>query len=430
MSIQGGNRVVVFLGVINYGALLLFGILSSLHFSGAEDSVRLRLGTILFTALGMTAQIICWFLFGMTATTRLYPLLTHLPLVLFLIFFCKRPPLLSLVSVLSAYLCCQIARWFALAVLYLFDNKIVYYIIYILALFPLYFLLRIYAAPSVYRLMTLSKKSLLLFGFLPLLYYLFDYATTVYTDALYRGVHLVVEFMPSMVCFFYLAFAVIYYGELSRRSDSEQANQVLFLQLKAARVKLEELAEQQELARYYRHDIRHHLTLIGGYLDAGDAEGIRRYLHEVQQDIDAITPVRYCENETVNLVLSSFAAEAEEAGVALRIEASLPQVLPLGDTELCALLSNALENAVTAAGALDDGRPRSVRLTCRLSDGRLLLLVENPYSGTVEMTEGLPRARREGHGFGVKSIVSITERHNGLCDFTAQNGVFTLRIAL
>ena len=44
-------------------------------------------------------------------------------------------------------------------------------------------------------------------------------------------------------------------------------------------------------------------------------------------EIDAITPKRYCANETVNLVLSSFEAKSAEMNVTLCIEANLPETL-------------------------------------------------------------------------------------------------------
>ncbi|MEG1658480.1 MAG: GHKL domain-containing protein [Oscillibacter sp.] len=418
------------LAMLNYALLLLFGILASIQFAGVEKRYSRPATTVLLLLFFLVVQVLSWYFWGLDATFKLYPFIVHLPLILFLIFFCKRPPLRSLVSVLTAYLCCQFANWFGTLALYLSGSQIAYYAVDIALLIPLYLLLRRWAAPALCQLMNLSQKSLLLFGIVPAAYYIFDYAVTVYTEALYSGAQMVVEFMPSMVCLCYVAFAVLYYGELRRRGDSEQERQLLSIQLKAARQHMDELKGAQEQARCYRHDIRHHLTLIGGYLAVGDTDQLRRYLLEVQQDIDAITPVRYCANETVNLILSSFAAEAKKQGVNLCVDATLPETISLGDTELCALLSNAVENALSATRAVTDGREKTVRVECRMRDDKLLLLVENPYMGQVDMVDGAPQSHRAGHGFGVRNIVSITEKHNGLYSFTAEAGLFTLRLVL
>ena len=112
-----------------------------------------------------------------------------------------------------------------------------------------------------------------------------------------------------------------------------------------------------------------------------------------------------------------------------RVEAKLPQTLAVADTELCALLSNALENALRAAAELPEGR-RWVSLYCALRLGKLLIEVENPYAGEVKMQGGLPVSDRDGHGYGCRSIRSIAQRAGGICDFSARDGLFRLQLAL
>ncbi|MEG1684117.1 MAG: ATP-binding protein [Oscillospiraceae bacterium] len=205
--------------------------------------------------------------------------------------------------------------------------------------------------------------------------------------------------------------------------------ELLSLQLKAARLSMEDLKTSRVQAQYYRHDIRHHLTLIGAFLQQGELSQIQSYLDNVRRDIDAITPSCFCENEAANLILSSFSGKAGDLDVTLSVDARLPAVLSISDTELCAVLSNALENAIAATKEVADGRARQVRVECRMTEGKFLLLMENPYVGSVWMENGLPRSRRADHGFGVKSMVSIVERWGGLYSFAAENGVFVLRIA-
>ena len=83
----------------------------------------------------------------------------------------------------------------------------------------------------------------------------------------------------------------------------------------------------------------------------------------MQSDIETITPRRYCENELANLLCSSFAEKAQHAGARLDVDARLPQALDISDAELCAVLSNALENALHAVAALPENE-RTVSLYC------------------------------------------------------------------
>ena len=42
----------------------------------------------------------------------------------------------------------------------------------------------------------------------------------------------------------------------------------------------------------------------------------------------------------------------------------------------------------------------------------------------------LAAAAQQNHGQGCRSIQTITQAHQGLCDFSAEGGIFTLRVAL
>lgn len=175
--------------------------------------------------------------------------------------------------------------------------------------------------------------------------------------------------------------------------------------------------------------MRHNLSLINSYLESGEISKASEYIRRVQTGIDRIVPIRYCENNAVNLILSSFAAKAKQQNVVLHTEVNIPAALPFSDNDLCALLSNGLENAVRAAAQMD-GEQRKVHINCQPHKNNLLISIRNPYGGTVAMHEGLPASSRPKHGFGAKSIRMITEKYNGHCAFEAENGLFTLKVVL
>lgn len=85
---------------------------------------------------------------------------------------------------------------------------------------------------NAYPLLTHLPLLLLLIPFciMPFFYYIFDYAITVYTKLLYAGNHLVVEFVPFLMCICYLIFCVIYCCQYERQQQI--ATQNYFMQLK------------------------------------------------------------------------------------------------------------------------------------------------------------------------------------------------------
>ena len=48
----------------------------------------------------------------------------------------------------------------------------------------------------------------------------------------------------------------------------------------------------------------------------------------------------------------------------------------------------------------------------------------------ISFRDGLPKTIRSNHGYGCLSIRTIAQLHGGLCEFRAENGIFTLRVAL
>lgn len=418
------------LELLNYGIILTYGALLSADFSGIKKTTKNQRAKFIFICAMFLAQYVCWILFGMEATKKIYPFIVHFPLAFFLILYFHRNWIIAFVSVFSAYLCCQTPRWFATVALYLFETKITYHIVYTLTILITLYLLKKYVVFPVNRLMNLSKRSLLLFSGVPTMYYLFDYTTTVYTRLLYNGIEMAVHFMPSIVSMFYFIFVILYYSEMQKRNNAEKESILMAVQVNQSQKEFATFRELQEKASIYRHDMRHHLALIEGYLTDGAIQKAMDYIHHTQSDIDSITPVNYCRNNTVNLIFSSFTARANAAGVTLSIDVNVPPDLKLSETDLCTLLSNGLENAINAAAQTEADLLRIVRVNCTTNKENLLIFIENYYTGEVVFENGLPQSQNPNHGFGVKSMAMIVERYRGYYSFVAKDGIFTLKIVL
>lgn len=421
-----------FIVLFRSAIVLIFGVSVSLLFAGVKYTRKSNLAVAFFYLLMFAIQFLSFSMIGLQATMKLYPFITHLPTALFIVLYYKRPWLFTITSILTAYLCCQIPKWMGFLAAAIFGGRFTEHIGYFIAMNVVYFLLKKYVAESVVQLMERSSRSCILFGAVPLLYYLFDYATTVYTEILYTGARVAVQFTPSVICTFYLFFAILYYNETQKQTVAQRERDMFAAQFQNAQVELNALRQMQQNTIIYRHDMRHHLALIGSFAADGDLEKIKAYLANTEAAIEAMTPVKYCENETVNLILSSFVNKAKKSNVTLYTNVNLPEVLSINDTELCALLSNVLENAITAAGHLEEEGIRKVYFHASVNDDKMIISTENAYVGKIEMDGDLPKSSKKeaGHGFGIKSMVDIVERHRGLYSFETEGEIFILRLML
>jgi hypothetical protein len=412
------------LGLIRFGFSLFFGLAVSVLFAGIDDTRKNRISIGIFSIVFLFVQSGSWLLFGLDITSKLYPLIIHLPLIFIFTLYYKRPWSISAVSVLSGYLCCQVPRWFGFLAGAMFGEKLADHICYIVFVFLAYYFLKKYVAGSVRQLMEKSNKSCMFLGAVPLFYYLFDYFTTIYTDVLYRGTEWAVQFMPSTISIFYFVFIILYYTETQKQASLQRERDMLDAQFRQAQTEFASLRQIQQNAAAYRHDMRHHVALLQSLASERRIDEIKEYLHAVQSDIDAITPVRFCENETVNLILSSFAAKAKQSEIMMTVDAKLPDSLLLSDTELCSLLSNALENAIHACEKITDSNRRHIKLRIYSKNNKLCIDIRNTYQTEPVFRNGLPVSKEQGHGFGTKSMIHIVEKYGGVYQFSLKDGWF------
>ena len=270
----------------------------------------------------------------------------------------------------------------------------------------------------------------LLFSLVPFLYYLYVFAAQNIDLSSFTTVSgYLVRYLPTVEVFLFYFLLLHNYKALREKREMETAQTALAQELAAAEEQISLLNAAHTQIAVYQHNMRHHLNIIEGFLTVGKPEQAQDYLQNVRSDLEAISPKRFCENELVNLLCSSFSGKAEHMDIRLTVEAKLPQKLPVPDTELCSMLSNGLENALHAVESL--GEPlKWINLYCDVRWNKLLIEIRNPYAGEIPLRDGLPVSNRENHGYGCHSIRTITERHRGLCSFEPENGVFTLRVML
>lgn len=268
------------------------------------------------------------------------------------------------------------------------------------------------------------------FFLIPFLYYIYMFAVmNVDLPALSSVGGFVVRILPTIYAFVFYALLLRNYKELNEKKEILASQTALTQALSAAEEQIELLNEAQTQTAIHQHEMRHHLTIIEGFLAADKPRLAAEYIQEVRSDVESIAPKRFCENEIVNLLCASFTGKAERFGIRLAIEAKLPKQLSVSDTELCSMVSNGLENALHAVAALELPL-KWVSFFCGIRNNKLLIEIKNPYAGEITMEDGLPISLRENHGYGCYSIRTIAERNRGHCTFEPENGLFTLRVVL
>ena len=414
---------------LHHATTLLFGVFASAALCDVELDRRHVLELLGVAAACGAAFTLANVAAGELFARQVYPLAVHLPLIVFL---CRRyhvSPLLALLGVTSAYLCCQVSNWVGIAALAVSGSEAVYYAVRIAVTLAVFAALMRYAADTGPLLAQKSPSELGILLMLPAVYYAFDYATNVYTTLLHSGSVVTVEFLAFALCLFYILFLAVYLREYEAKESAERERWMIEARDGAISKELDAWRRSGRELSVLRHDMRHFLRGLSTLIEEGRTDEALACIDDICEANDRTAVRRYCANETVNIALSSFDEEIERRGIAADLRAAVPETLPVTDVDLFCVLSNALENAVAAAGAAPAGQ-RVVELDLRLEDGRLLLLVSNTFALTPQVVDGVPVTARAGHGFGTQSIKMAVKRMNGNCQFRVAGDRFELRAVM
>lgn len=417
------------LGMINNSTLLLFGVFVSAAILSIPFNKKNILVLLLFCVADNLLQLFIYQRLGLEGAQWFYPLITHAPNLLLFTLYYKRSVSAGVFAISSAYLCCQLSLWLSLLSFEItglrwmeYGLRAVYTVILGLLIIP-------YIAPSMAVILTKPHKTVMIFSILPIAYYLFDYFATVYTDLLYSGSTTVFEFLPFVLCVAFLMFSVIYFREYEAKCELEQRNRLMEMKRAQSEKEIEAIKRSEYAVALIRHDMRHFMNNIIAYIEQGDAEKAKAYISSIISATDKTAMKKYCKNEVVNMIISSYENQINENGIQFNPVIEIPETLPVSDVDMTSILSNGLENAIHAAAALEPEK-RYISLHLRMYDEKLLLSIKNPYAHKVDIVDGIPQAKGDGHGLGTRSIKYITEKLHGNCQFTAQDGEFALRVVL
>ena len=415
--------------IIRHILTLYFGVFVTTAIIGIKNSKKNFLIVNCFCILDLLLHMICSMLKSSSHVLNAYPLLTHLPLLLLLIFIFKRSLLKSLLAVTTAYLCCQINNWISIVPESLGCAQWIIDLTYIAGIFVTYHVVYRYIASALSDVFSKPDIELIPFCIMPFFYYIFDYATTVYTSLLYDGNRLVSEFFPFVMSICYLVFCIVYCRQFERQQQISTQN--YFMQIKQAQFQkeIESMQRNEKNVSLLRHDMRHFLNNIAAFIENGEDDKALDYIRSVVKTSEKTVNKRYCSNDIINIILLSNADSFATNNIDFKYSISAPAKLDISDIDMTSILQNALENAQHAVMALEPDK-RFISLSISKKNDKLLISVENPYAFMPKMINGMPVATETGHGLGTKSIQKTVEQLHGNCQFSVTDNLFLLRIIL
>lgn len=416
------------LPLINGATLLLFGVLLSLSFSGVRLS-RKNAPHIIFIYIFCAAlQGIFYISISEELVWKIYPVITHLPIIIALMTLYKKHLFTAIVSTLTTYMLCQPSKLVSSSLGYFTDNKIITQAAYTLVILLTAIISLKYFVWRFTELFSHTHSGAFLFGSVPIVFYLFDYTVMVFPDIWKDNVAVATEFLPFFICIAFLVFCIVYHGESEKKLLAEKKEAIIKITSEQQAKELDAIREKEREIKILRHDLRHFLSSLSVCINDGELKKANEMIASYSSLTEPADSKHFCPFDTINYILSDFDSKCLAEGVNFLHKIELSE-LKVDEILLSAIISNALDNALNAQKKLPKEK-RLIQLVLKNSDGKLLISVKNPYAEEPIFSDGIPITSNEGHGTGVQSICYMTERLNGNYQFSARDNMFTVRIII
>ncbi len=205
-------------------------------------------------------------------------------------------------------------------------------------------------------------------------------------------------------------------SEVAIKREVERQNKLLLAQIEMENIQL--TADSKS-----RHDRRHHNLVLLEFANMGDIDSIREYLKNlVESEAEVWDTVKHCDNRTINTVLTVYERRAKEKAISVKISANASRDLAVLPQDIVIVIANLFENAINATSRLKNKNKR-IDISIKENAQRLLIKVDNLCKDKLVFDESL-------YGIGISSIISITEKYDGMYDFSAEDGIFSAKISL
>lgn len=334
----------------------------------------------------------------------------------------------TLAAVSTAYLCCQPAKWFGILTISITENTIVEYIVRDCVLVIVAFVVLKYLASYLSEIFNKETRDVYIFGIVPMVYYVFDYATVIYTDLWTTNNRITAEFLPFFLCIVFVIFCFVYYKEYEQKADAKRKEQIIQITIEQQAKEIETVKRNEQEIRILRHDMRLFLNSLAVCIENKKTNNALEMISSFTSHIEGTKLERFCKNDVINYVLSDFAEKCKTNQIQFSYTIKFNDIKN-DEILFSSILSNALDNALNAQQELSKDA-RYIELMLKSTQGKLLLSVKNPIQKKPFFADGLPISNQEGHGYGTQSIRYMAERLGGNCQFTVQDNVFITRVII
>ena len=219
----------------------------------------------------------------------------------------------------------------------------------------------------------------------------------------------------QLVCY---AFILLLRSNILNHSKISKELQITEQLLKQEKKRYAEIKDNIDIVNMKCHDIKRQLTNFQGKLTNEEIETLKDAIKIYDSNIKTGSTV-------LDTVLYQKQLYCEKNAVILKFIVDGEAISFMSGSDLYALVSNALDNAIEAVGKLTPDK-RIVDLSIKKEKKTVRIEVVNYFNQSSEIVAGTSKEDKIHHGYGIKSMEYIVSQYKGELHTETENNIFYL----
>ena len=203
-------------------------------------------------------------------------------------------------------------------------------------------------------------------------------------------------------------------------------NTLLEKQVSAQIAHYEKLEKLNSDMRTFRHDYINHLSSINALIGEGCYDDAQNYIDKLTESTHRNEAIFRTGNRLADAILTD---KSESCRDHADIEFDGCITDKIGNSDICIILANALDNAVEACKKCPERG--KITVAAQIRQGYWTMTMRNP---TVSAdSEGIMKTSKEderNHGFGLLSIEQTVKKYDGTMAVSIKDGMFEMSVVL
>jgi two-component system, LytTR family, sensor histidine kinase AgrC len=274
------------------------------------------------------------------------------------------------------------------------------------------------------------------------------YLVILHGGSFQSGVNLILFGLQLLSMMVAMALLIVVYSDIyaKEKARSEAYAKTINENYRQQLYYMKNLEELIDRLKSERHDFNHHLGVIYGLLESGESNKAGEYASRLVKTAGGYQNLVHVPYPMVRAMLNYKLSAAKEQGIRLNLNVGIPEGLALPEFDLTVILGNLLDNAMEACMTVDES-DRTISFNMSYKPDYLIIQTENPIiqtenpiiqkknpvSGASKPQNGSRRTTKhdaENHGYGLRNIEFLAQKHNGFLKTARENGVFKVDVAL